>query len=48
MDGKLLKIVATQPYTGGLTHLRVTAASAYWLSRTSATSTENELWRAAK
>jgi hypothetical protein len=48
MDGKLVKVVATAPYTGGLTHLRVTSTAAYWLSRASATSMDDELWRAAK
>jgi hypothetical protein len=48
LDGKLVKIVHAAPYTGGLTHLRVTATAAYWLSRTSTTSLDDELWRAAK
>jgi hypothetical protein len=47
-DGKLVKTVATVPYTGGLTHLRVTSTAAYWLARTSIVSMDSELWRAAK
>jgi hypothetical protein len=46
--GTLTKVVATAPYTGGVSHLRVTSTAAYWLTRTSAMSIDSELWRAAK
>lgn len=46
--GTLAKVVATAPYNGGLSHVRVTSTAVYWMSKTSATSSDDELWRAAK
>jgi len=47
-NGTLVKAVATTPYTGGVTHLKVTATAVYWQSRVAATSSDDELWRAGK
>jgi len=46
--GTLAKVVATAPYAGGVSHLRVTSTAAYWLAKPSAGSLASELWRAAK
>jgi hypothetical protein len=46
--GTLAKVVASAPYNGGLSHLRVTSTAIYWMSKTAATSSDDELWRAAK
>ena len=47
--GTLTKVVATAPYVGGVSHLRITSTAAYWLSATSAgAQSSSELWRAAK
>jgi hypothetical protein len=46
--GTLAKVVATAPYAGGVSHLRVTATAAYWLAKPSTDSLASELWRAAK
>ncbi len=46
--GTLAKIVATTPYAGGISHLRITSTAAYWLAKASADSLASELWRAAK
>ncbi|MDB5219638.1 MAG: hypothetical protein JWO86_7565 [Myxococcaceae bacterium] len=48
MTGTLAKTVATVPYAGGVSHLRVNATAAYWLSKPSADSLASELWRSAK
>ena len=34
--GTLAKVVATAPYAGGVSHLRVTSTAAYWLAKPSA------------
>jgi hypothetical protein len=48
LNGALLKVVAAAPYTGGLSHVRVTSTAVYWLNKVDATSGDDELWRAAK
>jgi hypothetical protein len=46
--GALTKTIATTPFNGGLSHLRVTSTAVYWLSQVNADSQQNELWRAGK
>ena len=46
--GALSKVVATAPYVGGVSHLRITSTAAYWLVKATADAQASELWRAAK
>ena len=46
--GTLTKTVATQPYTGNLSRLQVTAQAVYWQQNKDTTGTAQELWRAGR
>ena len=47
-NGTAPKVIATAPYTGGISHLKVTTTAVYWLSKASVDSMDDELWRASK
>jgi hypothetical protein len=48
VNGTQQKVVATTPYTGALTRLRLTKQAIYWVARGAAADTADELWRAGR
>lgn len=47
-NGAQQKVVATTPYTGALTRLRLTKQAVYWVQRSPAADQGDELWRSGR
>lgn len=46
--GAQQKVVATTPYTGALTRLRLTKEAVYWVQRSATADQGDELWRSGR